>query len=165
MKHIITGRRRQSTNASSSLIAKWSHLEKQIREILSQIYKLKIKRQYKFQFSVLKSLPRAPNQSVHCDHVGEGMLTSTTTTPIFYDLNIFISISLQEDTFLDLRPANSSKWYRVPVSRGDIIIFRGDIAHRGVKHDKDYDHYRIHCYADNQKRANNTTTFVSVPFE
>ena len=163
MKHIITGRRQQSTNASSSLIAKWSDLEKQIREILSQIYKCKIKRQYKFQFTVLKSLPHAPNQSVHCDHVGEGMLTSTTST--FYDLNIFISISLQEDTFLDLRPVKSSKWYRVPVSRGDVIIFRGDIAHRGVKHDKDYDHYRLHCYADYRTRANNTTTFVSVPFE
>ena len=163
MKHIITGRRQQSTKASSSLIAKWSQLEKQLREILSQMYKRDIKRQYKFQFTVLKSLPRAPNQSVHCDHVGEGMLTSTTST--FYDLNIFISISLQEDTFLDLRPVKSSKWYRVPVSRGDVIIFRGDIAHRGVKHDKDYDHYRIHCYADYRTRANNTTTFVSVPFE
>ena len=163
MKHIITGRRQQSTKASSSLIAKWSQLEKQLREILSQMYKRDIKRQYKFQFTVLKSLPRAPNQSVHCDHVGEGMLTSTTS--IFYDLNIFISISLQEDTFLDLRPVKSSKWYRVPVSRGDVIIFRGDIAHRGVKHDKDYDHYRIHCYADYRTRANNTTTFVSVPFE
>ena len=163
MKHIITGRRQQSTKASSSLIAKWSQLEKQLREILSQMYKRDIKRQYKFQFTVLKSLPRAPNQSVHCDHVGEGMLTSTTS--IFYDLNIFISISLQEDTFLDLRPVKSSKWYRVPVSRGDVIIFRGDIAHRGVKHEKDYDHYRIHCYADHRTRANNTTTFVSVPFE
>ena len=163
MKHIITGRRQQSTKASSSLIAKWSQLEKQLREILSQMYKRDIKRQYKFQFTVLKSLPRAPNQSVHCDHVGEGMLTSTTS--IFYDLNIFISISLQEDTFLDLRPVKSSKWYRVPVSRGDVIIFRGDIAHRGVKHDKDYDHYRLHCYADYRTRVDNTTTFVSVPFE
>jgi len=163
MKHIITGLRQQSTNASSSLLARWSQLEKQIRKILSQMYNCEIKRQYKFQFTVLKSLPNAPNQSVHCDHVGEGMLTSTT--PTFYDLNIFISISLQEDTFLDLRPAKSSKWYRVPVSRGDIIIFRGDIAHRGVKHEKDYDHYRIHCYADGRTRANNTTTFVSVPFE
>ena len=68
MKHIITGRRQQSTNASASLIAKWSHLEKQIREILSQIYKFKIKRQYKFQFTVLKSLLHVPNQSVHCDY-------------------------------------------------------------------------------------------------
>ena len=50
------------------------------------------------------------------------------------------------------------------MSRGDIIIFRGDVAHRGVKHDGDYNHYRLHCYVDNEHEEN-TTTYVAVPFE
>ena len=28
------------------------------------------------------------------------------------------------------------------------MIFRGDVAHRGVEHLRDYKHHRVHCYCD-----------------
>ena len=110
----------------------------------------------------MKSLPHTPAQSVHCDHTHEGYLQNSNSE--FDDLNVFIPISFKNDTFLDIRPVRTSKWYHIPVSRGDIIIFGGDVAHRGVKHDGDYNHYRLHCYVDNGHEEN-TTTYVAVPFE
>jgi len=159
-----TRRRRQTSKVFSSIIGKWGELEDQLRTLLSSIYDTKINgnRHYKFQFTCLQSLPHTPYQSVHCDHTYEGHFHNSGRE--FDDLNLFIATSSKPDTFLDIRPVRTSKWYHIPVSRGDIIIFRGDVAHRGVKHDGDYNHYRLHCYVDNEHEEN-TTTYVAVPFE
>ena len=159
-----TRRRRQTPKAFSSIIGKWGKLEDRLRTLLSSIYGKKINgnRHYKFQFTCLESLPHTPYQSVHCDHTYEGHFHNSGRE--FDDLNLFIAISSKPDTFLDIRPVRTSKWYHIPVSRGDIIIFRGDVAHRGVKHDGDYNYYRLHCYVDHEHQEN-TTTYVAVPFE
>lgn len=159
-----TRRRRQTSKAFSSIIGKWGKLEDRLRTLLSSIYDTTIKgnRRYKFQFTCLESLPHTPYQCVHCDHTYEGHFHNSDRE--FDDLNLFIAISSKPDTFLDIRPVRTSKWYHIPVSRGDIVIFRGDVAHRGVKHDGDYNHYRLHCYVDHEHQEN-TTTYVAVPFE
>ena len=159
-----TRRRRQTSKVFSPIIGKWGELENQLRTLLSSIYSKKINgnRRYKFRFTCLESLPHTPYQSVHCDHTYEGHFHNSGKE--FDDLNLFISISSKPDTFLDIRPVRTSKWYHIPVSRGDIVIFRGDVAHRGVKHDGDYNHYRLHCYVDHEHQEN-TTTYVAVPFE
>lgn len=155
-------RRQQTSTRISKAIANWGELENKLRILLSDIYEIEIGKDFKFEFVCLKSLPHTPAQSVHCDHTHEGYLQNSNSE--FDDLNLFIPISFKNDTFLDIRRVGSAEWFHIPVNRGDIIMFRGDVAHRGVKHDENYIHYRLHCSVDHG-HVMNTTTYVSVPFQ
>ena len=38
--------------------------------------------------------------------------------------------------------------WRVCIQKGDVLMLRGDIPHRGVKNAVDHEHYRLHVYCD-----------------
>ena len=104
-------------------------------------------------------------QAVHCDHVAEESYGNCG----LYSLNCVVSISSKPDTFLDIRPLKTGCWERILLLRGDVLLFRGDVAHRGVEHKGSCTHYRIHCYCDLQHkqlsgRRNNKTQPIGCGF-
>lgn len=63
-----------------------------------------------------------------------------------YSGSAIVATSFKDDTFLDILPRGKEKYVRILLKRGDMLWFRGDVAHRGVENNKDEHHYRIHCY-------------------
>ena len=99
----------------------------------------------------LCSLPGAPLQSVHCDNAKEGHYSKHHKFPV----DVMIPISYKDDTFLDIRPSGTNRNVRVLLRRGDLLVFRGDVAHRGVENPAEEPQYRLHVYVDHkvQKRT------------
>ena len=55
--------------------------------------------------------------------------------------------SSQDLTFLDF--VNIGNYIpRVCIQRGDLLLVRRDIPHRGVENVADHEHYRVHVYCD-----------------
>jgi len=69
-------------------------------------------------------------------------------TELSYSGSCLVCISKHNDTYLDVQALGEQKYIRILLRRGDMFWFRGDVPHRGVEHDANYDHYRIHCYCN-----------------
>ncbi|EGZ04457.1 hypothetical protein PHYSODRAFT_308249 [Phytophthora sojae] len=94
----------------------------------------------------LKSFPGGPQQQVHRD-----FLNSETVDADDEELPAFVLIALQNGTRLatygwnNRRPRKETEKI-VSLNKGDLVICRGDLAHRGVSYD--CVNIRLHCYLD-----------------
>lgn len=185
------GKRMQSIGSHSDAILEWSNIKSQLEGFFNVVntsfafftypspltYSLTTKQVWPnvhvvFEATRLHSAPKAPVQAVHCDNATEGDYNGAYLFPV----DVMIPISAAEDTYLDIRPVNSNQNHRIMLRRGEFLVWRGDVAHRGVENKSDKHHYRIHLYVDYQKirkknpsmihlkRAGNNTRYVHVPF-
>ena len=155
-------RKQTKPRSSTSKIFNWGQpkLGRQIKKFLKAFSSFG----YNLTFVRLESHEKCPAQAVHCDHAAEGVYRNSDG---MFNMNAIIPISSLDDTFIDIRPLGTSRWMRILLRRGDLLLFRGDVAHRGVEHKYPYTHYRIHCYCDMQgcSRETNQTIYVGCPFE
>ena len=110
--------------------------------------KLGVSKDYVYEPNVLMSILGAGNQPWHCDVASENKYQGCKKFPF----NIIIGVS--DIAFLDIVPPSSGSPVRVLIRKGDVLIFRGDVVHRGVEYkfnktmDKTILNFRLHCYID-----------------
>ena len=136
-----SGRRVQTKKIFSNKLLTWGDISKQLDELFTNVWP---DCQLKYEATRLCSKGQAPVQGVHCDNAEEGSYSKHHKFPV----DVMISISHKDDTFLDIRPTGTNKNVRVLLRRGDLLIFRGDVAHRGVENPSENPHYRLHVYVD-----------------
>ena len=99
-------------------------------------------------YSVLKSDGKLRTcQDIHCDSKKAFAYTKSKAGTKF---GFSIIVGLEDYSFLDFVNNNKGdlQLRRVCISRGDVLMLRGDIPHRGVENAADHEHYRIHVYCD-----------------
>ena len=118
---------------------------------------------------VLRSLPGCCEQAPHVDYDPSDDMLSTETVPV----NVLVA--LQDSTTLEVWPEShrlissmvkSEKLgkddcfsqTRLSLSRGDVLLFRGDLVHAGSAYDDN--NVRLHCYMDMSVRIPNRTWLV-----
>ena len=136
-----SGKRVQTKKRYSPKILAWGDIKDQLDDLFSHVWPHSA---LKYQATRLSSKGNAPPQAVHCDNATEGTYSRHTKFPV----DVMIPISHDHDTFLDIRPSGTNKNIRILLRRGDLLVFRGDVAHRGVENRSKTTHYRIHVYVD-----------------
>ena len=99
-------------------------------------------------YSVLKSDGKLRTcQDIHCDSKKAFAYTKSKAGTKF---GFSIIVGLEDYSFLDFVNNNKGdlQLRRVCISRGDVLMLRGDIPHCGVENAADHEHYRIHVYCD-----------------
>ena len=135
------GKRLQTKRSFSKKLLIWGNIRKQLDELFTNVWPDSA---LGYQATRLCSKGNAPLQDVHCDNGPEGSYSKHHIFPV----DVLIPISHKDDTFLDIRPTGTNKNVRVLLRRGDLLIFRGDVAHRGVENGSEDCHYRLHVYVD-----------------
>ena len=146
--HSGSGKRLQTKKKYSETLLNWGNIRQQLDNFFRTVW---ADCDVTYQASRLCSLPGAPVQGVHCDNAYEGDFSQHYKFPV----DVMIPISFEDDTFLDIRPSGTNKNVRILLRRGDLLVFRGDVAHRGVENPSDKTHFRLHVYVDHEvsKRA------------
>ena len=103
------------------------------------------KQSAELSYSVLKSDGKlSTTQDVHCDSKKAWSYSNAKATTKF---PFSILVGIEDLTFLDF--VNIDNYIpRVCIQRGDLLLVRGDIPHRGVESLADHEHYRVHVYCD-----------------
>ena len=173
--HRGCGKRMQTLKKHSEALLDWGNIRQQLQTFFRIVWP---DFDATYQATRLCSRPGAPAQDVHCDNASEGHYSEHYKFPV----DVMIPISYENDTFIDIRPSGTNKNVRILLRRGDLLVFRGDVAHRGVENPAEKSHYRLHVYVDHAlpeqrstrsksnldritvRRANDTTYYVHVGF-
>ena len=142
----LSGKRVQTTKKHSNQLLAWGNVREQLDSFFKHFWP---DCSLEYQATRLCSKRKAPAQAVHCDNTNEGYYTGYHGFPV----DVMIPISFRDDTFLDIRPSGNNKNIRVLLRRGDLLVFRGDVAHRGVENDSKKPHYRLHVYVDHKLKS------------
>ena len=98
-------------------------------------------------YSVLKSEGKLRTcQAVHCDSKKAYAYSKAKAGTKFL---FSIIVGIEDYSFLDFanEGADHGLW-RVCIQKGDVLMLRGDIPHRGVENTVDHEHCRLHIYCD-----------------
>lgn len=116
-----------------------------IDEFLQQFEHSGMKRS---EFMAIHSAPGCQEQAAHCDFDPKSPCFQTPTFPVG------VIVALQDDTFVDVWPGSHRNAFRVErhkvtLSKGDVLVFRGDCVHAGSAFQ--HANTRLHCYVDSGK--------------
>merc|ERR1711975_131993 len=94
---------------------------------------------------VLKSIPLSAgvpgaDQPSHADGAPAGSLRDRKVEDVMQSAILAI-----EESMLRIKPFGC-EWQTVKLSRGDLLVFRGDVCHHGVGYDTE--NVRVHIYID-----------------
>ena len=133
-------------------VKKWNSLDKSLKKILNKEFpkgwESTSNKVAELSYSVLKSDGKLRTcQDVHCDSKKAFAYTKAKATTKF---GFSIIVGVEDYSFLDFVNDNKGDYQlrRVCICRGDVLMLRGDIPHRGVENAADHEHYRIHVYCD-----------------
>jgi len=102
-----------------------------IDEFLQQFEHSGMKRS---EFMAIHSAAGCQEQAAHCDF--------DPKSPCF---PVGVIVALQDDTFVDVWPGKTkAERHKVTLSKGDVLVFRGDCVHAGSA----FPNTRLHCYVD-----------------
>ena len=82
---------------------------------------------------------------MHCDAKREWVYSTGKITKFPFS----IIVGVEDMSFIDfVVEREKGKVRRVCIQRGDLLLIRGDVPHRGVENVIEHEHYRIHIYCD-----------------
>ena len=94
---------------------------------------------FDLQFTLLKYDPNlATPQSTHIDNKPAHTVKSRNKS------NFAAIIGVEHQTFLGIKLAGAINHERMLIERGDVMLVRNDISHRGCENLTDYEYFRVH---------------------
>jgi hypothetical protein len=146
-----SGERQQSRHTEG-----WSGpLTKQLRTLLLDHCLLDPARQQTTRILALKSRPGCKKQVEHCDSAPVGQFDHQEFFPMA------CVIAIEPGTRMHVRSRRTGVEVCVRLAVGDVLLFRGDVAHCGAEYERE--NVRLHAYIDlkRYKRPRNTTLLLT----
>ena len=139
-----------------SYVKEWNDFERQLTNFITfHLPKGWIKsgeKSVELSYSILKSDGKLERtQEWHCDsknawHYQQG---SGTSSNVKFPMSLLVGIeSLSFLDYISVTTNGTDVPQRIAIQRGDVLLLRGDVPHRGVENVAEHEHYRLHVYVD-----------------
>ena len=101
-------------------------------------------------YSMLKSDGKLETtQQWHCNSKEAWHYQQSSNTNVKFPLSLLIGIeSLSFLDYISVSNNGTDVPQRIAIQRGDVLLLRGDVPHRGVENVAEHEHYRLHVYVD-----------------
>ena len=135
-----------------AFVKEWNSLDESIRKLLNKEFpkgwESTSNKVAELSYSVLKSEGKLRTcQAMHCDSKTAYSYSKAKASTKF---GFSIIVGIEDYSFLDFvnKEGLTNALHRVCMRKGDVLMIRGDIPHRGVENAADHEHYRLHVYCD-----------------